>query len=187
MKHLTDSIKNSLETSNWYSAIAISLAIPDICAKITDGIKSNGTKYAKWFDYYVGENYKTKYTSNQLEMTKKYSTIEDYNRLLKGTKLSGNDCYALRCAFLHEGSGEINSQRAREILDEIKFLEPNYQMNMHGSIINNKLVLHTDEFCTHILQGVENWEKELNEEQKKRLDTFLKVKNIFGFLKEKID
>ncbi|MFD2907936.1 hypothetical protein ACFSX9_04235 [Flavobacterium ardleyense] len=187
MKHLTDSVKKSLETSNWYSAIAISLAIPDICVKITDGTKTTGKKYAKWFDNYVGENYKTNYSSNQLEMTKKYASIEEYERLLKGTRLSGNDCYALRCAFLHEGSGEINSQSAREILDEIKFLEPNYQMNVHGSIINNKLVLHTDEFCLHILQGVENWQKELTEEQKERLYTFLKVKNVFGFINEKIE
>lgn len=185
MNHLTDSIKQSIQSKNWYSAIAIALTIPDICAKITDGNKSNASKYAKWFDNFVGDNYKTNYSKGQLEMVRKYSTEEDYQNLLKGTKLSGNDCYALRCAYLHEGTGEIITQRAREILDEIKFSEPNDQMNMHGSIINNKLVLHIDEFCEHILEGVEKWLNSLDEEQTIRLNFFLKVKDIFDLIKEK--
>jgi hypothetical protein len=184
MNHLTDSIKFSIQSKNWYSAIAVSLTLPDICSKITYGEKSSGKKYAEWFDSYVGNFYKTDYTQNQLEMAKKYSA-SNYAGMLKGTKLSGNDCYALRCAFLHEGLGEISTQRAREILDEIKFLEPNYQLNMHGSIINNKLLLHIDEFCTHILQGVEKWKNDLNVEQTERFNTFLMVKNIFDFVKEK--
>ena len=185
MKHLTESIKQSLENGNWYSAIAIALTIPDICAKINDGTKSNGKKYAQWFDTYVGDNYKTNYSQSQLEMVREYSTEQDYQNMLKGTKLSGNDCYALRCAYLHEGTGEITTQRAREILDEIKFVEPNHRMNMHGSIINNKLVLHIDEFCQHLLSGVEIWIDNLDDEQNERLNSFLKVKDIFELIKEK--
>lgn len=185
MKHLTESITKSIETNNWYSAIAVALTIPDICSKINDGTKTNRKKYAKWFDDYVGENYKTNYSQNQLEMVRKYSTEQDYQNLLKGTLLSGNDCYALRCAYLHEGTGKIITQRAREILDEIKFVEPNDQMNMNGSIINNKLVLHIDEFCYHILLGIEKWNSQLNDVQTERLNSFLKVKDIFELIKEK--
>ncbi len=184
MKHLTDSIEFSLQTKNWYSAIAVSLTLPDICSKISYNEKSNGKKYADWFDKYIEHFYRTNYSQNQLEMAKKYGA-SNYAGMVKGTKLSGHDCYALRCAYLHEGLGEITTQRAREILDEIKFLEPNYQLNMHGSIVNNKLILHIDEFCGHILQGVEKWKKDVNEEQSDRLNSFLKVKDIFDFVKEK--
>lgn len=185
MNHLTDSIKLSIKSKNWYSAIAIALTIPDICAKITDGNKSNGSKYAKWFDDFVGDNYKTTYSTFVLERVKEHSTDEDYQNLLKETRFSGNDCYALRCAYLHEGTGEIITQRAREILDEIKFSEPNHQMNLHGSIINNKLVLHIDIFCEHVLEGVQKWLDDLNDEQTERLNSFLKVKDIFDLIKEK--
>lgn len=184
MNHLTDSIKISIQTQNWYSAIAITLTIPDICSKITYNEKSSGKKYAEWFEKYVGHFYKINYSVSQLKMAKKYGA-SNYAGMVKGTKLSGNDCYALRCAYLHEGLGEITSQRAREILDEIKFLEPNYRLNMHGSIMNNKLILHIDEFCNHILQGVDSWTKDLDEEQTERLNSFLVVKDIFDFVKEK--
>ena len=184
MNHLLESIEQSINNKNWYSAIAISLTLPDICSKITDGKKTSGKKYASWFDNFVGQNYKTNYSKQQLEMVRKHSTEEDYQNLLKGTKLSGNDCYALRCAYLHEGTGEIIEQRAREILDEIKFSEPNNGMNLHGTIINNKLVLHIDEFCQHITSGVEKWLEGLDPIQTERLQSFLRVKNIFDLIKE---
>jgi len=184
MQHLTDSIKKSITNKNWYSAIATALTIPDICSKISDGTKTTGKKYAQWFDDYVGKNYRTNYSEGQLAMVRKHSTEEDYQNLLKGTKLSGNDCYALRCAFLHEGTGTISTQKAREILDEIKFLEPSFGLNLHGSIQNNKLILHIDEFSYHIIDGVDKWLIQLNTEQTERLKSFLKVNDVFDFVKE---
>jgi hypothetical protein len=53
---------------------------------------------------------------------------------------------------------------------------------MHGSIMNNKLILHIDEFCDHILQGVEKWIANLNHEQNERLKSFLMLKNICSYL-----
>jgi len=39
--------------------------------------------------------------------------------------LSSGDAYALRCAYVHEGRGEILEQRAREALTHISFHVPN--------------------------------------------------------------
>jgi hypothetical protein len=183
MTHLIDSINQSISQKNWYSAIAVSLMLPDICSTITYGEKSNGKKYAEWFDKFVGEHYKTNFNEYHIEMTRKYGGNVD--GMLKGTNFSGNDCYALRCAYLHEGLGEILNQRAREILDEVKFLEPNYQFNMHGSVVNNKLVLHVDEFCNHIVAGVMNWQQNLDKDQAERLKSFLQIRDIFDFAKDK--
>jgi glycosyltransferase involved in cell wall biosynthesis len=91
------------------------------------GFEMSSGEYVKWFDEYVGHFYRTNYSKNQFEMAKKYGA-GNYEGMLKGTKLSGNDCYALRCAYLHEGLGEIKTQWAREILDEIKFLEQNERL-----------------------------------------------------------
>lgn len=57
MGHLRNAINSSLDSGNWFSAIALTLTIPDICAKITDGNKSSGIKYAEWFNNFVGDKY----------------------------------------------------------------------------------------------------------------------------------
>ena len=185
MQHLQDSIKQSLSNKNWYSAIAIALTIPDICSTINDGKQSNGKKYAGWFDKYVGVNYRKEgFPDWMVKRIKEHGTEEHVRIALSELYLTGNDCYALRCAFLHEGKGSIIEQRAREILDEIKFVEPNGQFVLHKSIQNNKIILHIDLFCNHILEGIEEWIKQLSTEQKYRLKSFLKVKNIFDVIKE---
>ena len=178
MDHLISSINRSIKDKNWYGALAISLSIPDICSKINDGTKTTGKKYASWFNEYVGIHYQSNYPEPLLQKVLEYSTKEDYLNLKK-PRLTGNDCYALRCAYLHEGIGEISTQRAREVLDEILFVEPSNEMELHGSIVNNKLILRIDEFCSHILAGAEAWKRQLNLEQKARLNSFLLVKDVF--------
>jgi len=179
MKHLTESIKISLETKNWHGALATALTIPDICSYINDGLHTNGKKYAQWFDEYVGLHYKTNYTEYQLQMVLKHSTREDYENLKKQTKLSGNDCYAFRCAYLHQGLGDITTQKAREILLGIKFAQPDSQLVIHGSVISNQLVLHIDTFCNQFTDGVKEWSQSLKKDQRKRFDNFLLVENVF--------
>jgi hypothetical protein len=95
MEHLLEAIEKSLEDENWYSALVLSLIIPDICWKI-DNNKSSSKRYPERFDLYVGAKYKW--------------------------HLSGKDCYALRCSFLHEGSNSIETQNARENLDRFLFI-----------------------------------------------------------------
>ena len=184
MNHLTSSIALSLETKNWHAALATALTLPDICSYINDGTHTNGKKYAAWFNLYVGDFYKTHYTESQLQKVLEYSTREDYENLKKQIKLSGNDCYAFRCAYLHQGLGNITTQRARDILNEIRFVEPHSQLVMHGSIKNNQLILHIDTFCEHIVLGVEEWKNYLDEEQRSRFDNFLLVKNVFDVAKK---
>jgi hypothetical protein len=182
MDHLTDAIKSSLESKNWFSAIALTLTIPDICAKITDGKKSNGKKYADWFNHFVGAKYKTNYTQERLDWLKEKAP-EAYEELKHQTRLSGNDCYALRCAFLHEGESEILNQRAQEILNEIQFVEPNSKFIVHGTILNKKLILHIDTFANDIIEGVQQWKLTLNDDQNASLKKLAKVKTVFNFEK----
>src|SRR4030066_211862 len=96
MKNILKSIENSLQNKNWYSALILSLILPDICGKLENTSKSSSERYPEWFDKYLG---------------KKYNGF-----------LSGNNCYALRCSFLHEGSGNIEKQRAKENLDHFVFV-----------------------------------------------------------------
>lgn len=183
MEHLINSVKHSINSGNWYGAIATALSIPDICSKITYGDKTNGKRYAEWFDKFMGSHYKTNWTTYQLDLVKQHHP-SSFEKMAKGTNFSGNDCYALRCAFLHEGSGEIKNQRAQEILNGIKFYQPNNSIIVHGTVINDKLVLDIFIFCTQLIEGVKIWQESLSPEQIERLNIFLKVKDVFQVLKE---
>lgn len=140
MKNFLGSIRKSLDNKNWYSALILSLIIPDICGKLEDNNKRSNKRYPDWFNKYLG---------------RKYSKF-----------LSGKECYALRCSLLHEGSGNIEKQHAKDILDHIYFIanggghctklskceigDPRYD----GKDI---LVLSTFHFCHDLIKGGEQW------------------------------
>jgi len=77
------------------------------------------------------------------------------------TFLSSSDCYALRCALLHEGREEIVEQRARDALDRFHFIEPPPNGQIHCNQINNVLQLQVDVFCRDVLEGLAQWRKDI--------------------------
>ena len=97
MRQFIQAIEISLNTQNWYSALALALTLPDICGKIDypNLHRKSRLRYSKWFDMYVGEEYK---------MTIEGETI---------TFLTGNDCFALRCSYLHEGSNKVSQTESK--------------------------------------------------------------------------
>ncbi len=81
---------------NYYAALATTLNFPDICGWIVDPTVVSKARYIAWFDRYVAHHYV-------------HCIGPDHERTVF---LSGTDCYALRCAFLHEGREEITEQQA---------------------------------------------------------------------------
>jgi hypothetical protein len=76
--------------------------------------------------------------------------------------LSGEDCFALRCAFLHEGADEIVRQRARKALESFIFVDPPPGGGaVHCNPSNAQLQLQVDRFCEDLCNGVEAWCSEL--------------------------
>jgi hypothetical protein len=102
MKNIINAIEISLQSNNLYSALILSLVLPDICAKLEGSKRCSTERYPEWFDKYLGKKYEG--------------------------HLSGHDCYALRCSYLHEGHGTIeerdasDKQRAKDVLDRFEFL-----------------------------------------------------------------
>ena len=84
----------------------VALTLPDIAGKIEYPISSSRVRYSSWFNKYVGERYKSRIGARNEEHT----------------FLSGNDCYALRCAYLHEGVTDISGQKSRDVLDDFIFV-----------------------------------------------------------------
>lgn len=62
------------------SAMALALTIPDMCV----GDKSNRNDYIAWYNKYVNKG--------------------------NAYFITGEECYALRCSFLHQGNADIDNQ-----------------------------------------------------------------------------
>ena len=142
MKNLLHALRRCVHERNWYGAINIALSLPDICGSIDSLGKNNSeARSVAWFDRYVGHAY----------------MIE-----VKGVKavfMTGGDCYALRCAALHQGTFDVSDQRARDVVDRF-ILHHLESMPSHNVRQGKKLVIDLTTFCLDIAAGVEVWEAE---------------------------
>lgn len=140
MEPFLDAVRRCLDSKNWYGALALALIVPDICARIMFPTeRSSQKRYAAWFDRYLGGVYK--------------ASVAGTPTLF----LSGNDCYALRCSFLHEGGDDIAAQRAREALQKFFFTT----MNAHRILVNGThLTLNVRMFCEEICKAASAWQVE---------------------------
>jgi hypothetical protein len=163
MKTFIGSIRLAVTNKNWYGALIISLILPDICGHVEFPNKSTNKRYPEWFDKYV---------------LKKYEIGDCYQQ--GGTIfMSGNDCYALRCALFHEGHQDLRTQRASKRLQKIHFVVPNEnKKNRHKLNFSNiELQLEVDKFCLDICSGAEEWLADVseNEEIQDRMKKLLKI------------
>lgn len=99
MDRIAVAIEDAIEKRCFLPALALSLVIPDICAKYDypdiydkhaeyNGHKGQGAAYAKWYDKNIG-NY-------------------DIDPVTGIGLLDGRGCWKLRCEFLHSGSIDID-------------------------------------------------------------------------------
>ena len=134
MKNYISAIRKALEEKNWYAALFISLSLPDICGSLQYPKKRSGERYREWFEKYLGNQYESKFTSNE--------------------------CWLLRCSYFHQGRDD--NEKASN--DGIVFLTPSDAaiFHLHRITIQKEwtreiIVLQVDIFCEHICQGVETW------------------------------
>jgi len=140
MNHLIESVRAAVREKNWYVALSVALALPDICAKVEDPTQAGSQKrYVTWFDRYLAPTYRH-IVGGQLHAF-----------------LTGEDCYALRCAYSHEGEFDISSQRARKALASYVFVATPPGIKVHMNQTNSTLQLQTDLFCEEICVAVETW------------------------------
>lgn len=131
MKRFTGAINRCLETENWYGAIILSLIMPDICGRIAYPTMNTGQRYRKWFNDYLSGPY------------------EGF--------MTASDCYALRCAMLHIGTGDVTEQNARDTLGRFLFST----RPAHRIKIDDRLVLNVARFCGEVVHAIEEWSKEI--------------------------
>jgi len=120
----------------------MALTLPDICGKLENPNKKSSVRYIEWFNQWLLPQYTHCIGANKE----------------KHIFLSGEDCYALRCSYLHEGGGDIDTQKIRNALAKFHFISrPNGTGSIHMNQFGNMLQLQIDIFCKEIISAVNNW------------------------------
>ena len=142
MEHLVAAVRQGIAERNWYASLGLALALPDICGFLETPSVGSQARYIAWCNRFLVPRYTSRVGANGIEHV----------------FLHGEDCYALRCAFLHEGADEILRQRAHKALESFVFIDPPPGGgSVHCNQSNAKLQLQVDRFCEDLCDGVEAW------------------------------
>lgn len=168
MLNFTNAVRDSIKDRNWYSSLTLALTLPDICGRLEFPERSSSKRYVHWFEEYLMDKYTSK------------------NPWVRHVFLNGEDAYALRCAYLHQGESNIEEQRMRKVLSDYLFVEPPSSGMIHCNQINHTLQLQVDVFCTDICDGVDEWVKcvggnKVIQQRAEKLVTIHRVENGFSF------
>lgn len=139
MNNLINSTELSLQNKNWHAALSLALLIPDICGKIEDYNALSSKRYAQWFDKHLACQY--------------------------NGFLSGDDCYAFRCALLHEWSSDIEKQKSKDIIDRFWLISNGPHCNKFSQCYFGNtehdgkeiLQLSVQNFCHDIIIATKAW------------------------------
>lgn len=147
MQSFVDATRAAVAAKNWYAALALALTMPDICGRLEAPGTGSQARYVAWYDRYL---------------LRRYQHPVGPSRTLH-TFLCAADCYALRCAYLHQGEFGIEDQRAQQALTNFRFTPPRPGMVIHTNQMNNALQLQVDVFCNDVCVAVEEWQQKASE------------------------
>lgn len=152
---LLEQIESNLSAKNYYTALFVTLTIPDICGALasSDGW-TNREKYAEWFNNCVAHKH--------VAWGKQW--------------LTGEDCYKIRCAMLHQG----RSDHSKISYSSVRFMikQPNTAI-VGGTISISDETLYIDlpQFCRNIVQSAYDWLEEVENDPlfKKNSESFAEL------------
>jgi hypothetical protein len=156
MENLFSAIEKAVDDENWYAALSLSMMLPDICGRFAyPKMSADKSRYVKWFDDNLLATYTARIGANR--------DIHVF--------LNGGDCYALRCALLHNGTDDITEQRARVLLERFMFIPPMPGIYVHKNQFNNTtLQLQVDKFSQEFVTAGRKWWGQLSEEERRAAD-----------------
>lgn len=167
VERFTKSLRSSVAHGDWYVALSTALTLPDVCGRLINPDVPSGKRYPAWFKEWVEPLYTAIMPKIGVHIF-----------------LSGDDCYALRCSYLHEGGGDITQQRARKALDSFHFIVPPGNDNsFHRNQARNILQLQVDKFCLEIADAVDAWSDSVaaDQEIQARMGSLLMIHNHMRF------
>ncbi|WP_210510186.1 hypothetical protein [Pantoea ananatis] len=172
MERFVSAIRKSSGDKNWFGALFMALAMPDICGALETPEVRNGVRYRRWFD----ENLKSKYVFETAYDTTKLLRPHEIERLEKTAdedpqsfrileKLKNHNlpeslgftaqkCWALRNSCLHSGMSKDDKKR-------FAFIPPHEcGGGSHMIFIEETLVIRIDRFCEDVCCAVDIWFEE---------------------------
>ena len=138
MERFTTAIRAALKDRNWFGALFLSLAMPDICGSLETPKVGSKKRYPRWFNAYLATEYKG--------------------------FLTAKDCYYLRCACLHEGS---DTQYKFSGGVPIHFIVPfpGARRLIHKNYSNGTLQMDINIFCNDVCRAVDAWSQKVSTDQ----------------------
>lgn len=157
MEQFIKSIEASIQSENWLAALFMSLAMPDICRSLERpniGRRETGYWYKNWVSRYIEE----KYTSANFEECKFYA----------------DDFWLYRCSCLHAG---VDLQNQKRMMNFNFTPPPASGCQVHLNNLGGKLQLQIDTFCRDMIDAVEQWRKEVDDDPEiiKRMDGLINI------------
>jgi hypothetical protein len=169
MQPFTDAVQRALADRNYYAALAVSLTLPDVCGKIEKPTEDHKPRYIAWVTKYLMPRYPPPPGAGFGPFVAPKITAEDF--------------YALRCAYLHEASDELSNQQIRQTLDAFRFTAPRPRQRAHMNYVvqmgtgHKTAQLQVDIFCNDVCDGVAAWSRDIAGDQaaQGRFATLLKI------------
>lgn len=166
MKRFVISVKSSIEANNWFAALFMCLALPDICGALETPERGVGDRYKDWFNRYLKKKYDpdTLYesianTSPEILESMSQDIIEGWKAqpINKEISFTAEDCYRLRCKCLHQGLSKKMGN------NKVHFTIPDLigENKVHQNSFNGVLQLSIDQFCIDVCNAVDMWSEDV--------------------------
>ena len=173
MQRFVTAIRKSIHEQNWFAALFLALAVPDICGTLeqppTGKRGEVEDRYCKWFDKYLKMKYDpdSSYDAISVNSPEHLSGLNEQEILFlkipfpsQDSPFTAQDCYRFRCKCLHEGL--LMKQGDEKFI----FIEPPpKKCVVHKLSLNGLYQLQIDVFCEDICLGVEQWFEEVKQDQ----------------------
>lgn len=190
MQSFIDSIKQSIASQNWFGALFIALALPDICSALETPNRPVGERYKDWFNRYLKNKYdpSSQYESLLARNPEIIRSMGEHAESMKNQKLDASllftaeDCYQSRCKCLHQGY----VQRASG--ETFVFITPPPGNSIvHQNLFNGQFQLQIDVFCQDMCEAVQTWEEDVKNsgDVQTRIKGLLQIKH-YGVLEPSI-
>lgn len=190
MQNFIDSINKAINNKNPEVSLATSLLLPDMCGKIEYPELTSSKRYVKWFDKYLSNIYKAdqSWQIKMYERALKMSQFPDSEKSKARVEIqrlrinpycvfmTGSDCYALRCSLGHEGSDDISEQKVAETIGKFHFITKERNPS-HNNKSGSEIQFDVYEFCREILDGVNEWLYDIQDDgvKQSKIEKLIKI------------
>ncbi|NLU17964.1 MAG: hypothetical protein GXW94_19755 [Serratia liquefaciens] len=176
MEPIVKAIKISIESENYFGALFLALALPDICGAIETPKEKNGVRYKRWFRENLNKYYAPDNKYELMKVTTPHvldGMDEGFVNMLKlqgvgSLAFTDEMCWKLRNAVLHTGTNEVKGHK-------FHFSHTMADRNLIQGVLQLSAIVFCDNFCLAYDEWLEKIKGDADIE--KRLGEGMEVQN----------